>query len=182
MASVIVVFQKADDAKAIRNLLVRSGYDVNAVCTTGTQALASADTMNYGIVVSGYRYPDMVSSELHAMLPQNFRMIVVAGSRFWSDNPVEGITYLGMPIKVRELLDTLSEITAQQDSKRRRERNVARKRDDRGREIVQQAKHLLMDCRNMAEEDAYRYIQKTSMDSSQTMVETAQMIIELYGH
>ena len=61
MAGVIVVFPKSDDAKSIRNLLVRNGYDVAAVCTSGAQALSAADRIGSGVVVCGYKYPDMLS-------------------------------------------------------------------------------------------------------------------------
>lgn len=53
MAGVIVVFPKSDDAKSIRNLLVRNGYDVAAVCTSGAQALSAADRIGSGVVVCG---------------------------------------------------------------------------------------------------------------------------------
>ena len=65
MASIIVVFPKVEDAKNIRNLLVRNGYSVAAVCTSGAQVLNYADSLNYGIVVCGYKFADMMYSELH---------------------------------------------------------------------------------------------------------------------
>lgn len=49
MANIIVVFPKQEDAKAIRNLLVRNGFQVIAVCTTGAQALTSIEELNDGI-------------------------------------------------------------------------------------------------------------------------------------
>ena len=39
MSSVVVVFPKLEDAKSIRNLLVRNGVDVVGICTTGGEAL-----------------------------------------------------------------------------------------------------------------------------------------------
>ena len=35
MATIIVAFPKLEEAKAVKNLLVRKGYDVAAPCTTG---------------------------------------------------------------------------------------------------------------------------------------------------
>ena len=49
----------------------------------------------------------------------------------------------------------------------------------RSREIINQAKALLMERNNMTEEEAHRYIQKCSMDSGTNMLETAQMVISL---
>ncbi len=59
MTNVIVLFPKIEDAKNIRNLLVRHGFRVSAVCTTGAQALASANGLGDGdsglwVQVSGY--------------------------------------------------------------------------------------------------------------------------------
>ena len=49
MTNVIVLFPKIEDAKNIRNLLVRHGFRVSAVCTTGAQALASANGLGDGV-------------------------------------------------------------------------------------------------------------------------------------
>ena len=44
---------------------------------------------------------------------------------------------------------------------------------------ISNAKMLLMERNHLSEEDAYRYIQKCSMDSGTNMVETAQMVLML---
>lgn len=69
MTGILIVFPKAEDGKSIRNLLVRHGYDVAAVCTLGSQVLNDMDMMNSGIIISGYRYPDMHYMELKESLP-----------------------------------------------------------------------------------------------------------------
>lgn len=181
MTNIIIVFPKIDDGKNIRNLLVRNGYTVNAVFTTGAQLLNYIDSMHYGIVVSGYRYADMVSSELAQNLPPNFPMIVLASPRFWADNAAEGVTYLGIPIKIRELLAALETISIRQERQKRRDRMKPRQRSDDDKELVQTAKRLLMEKRGMQEEDAYRYIQKNSMDSGNGLVDVAKMILAMYG-
>ena len=43
MSSVIVAFPKAENAKNIKNILVKSGYDVPYICTTGAQILQSSN-------------------------------------------------------------------------------------------------------------------------------------------
>ena len=69
MNGIIVVFPKAEDGKSVRNLLVRHGYEVTAVCTQGSQVLNYVDTMNDGIVISGYKFSDMYYFELKNSLP-----------------------------------------------------------------------------------------------------------------
>ena len=44
---------------------------------------------------------------------------------------------------------------------------------------IKNAKSLLMERNHLTEEEAFRYIQKSSMNNSTNMVETAQMILTL---
>ena len=62
--NIIVLFPRAEDAGNVRSLLVRHGFQVSAVCTTGAQALTQANDLGDGILVCGYKYPDMIYSEL----------------------------------------------------------------------------------------------------------------------
>ena len=59
MAGIIVAFPKEEDARKIKNLLVRNGFSVSSVCTTGAQAIGLADSYSQGIVICGYRLPDL---------------------------------------------------------------------------------------------------------------------------
>ena len=65
MIDIIVVFPKLNDGQGIRNLLVRNGYRVATVCTSGSQAMSFMDNIDYGIVVCGYKFNDMVYSDLY---------------------------------------------------------------------------------------------------------------------
>ena len=49
----------------------------------------------------------------------------------------------------------------------------------RGKELINEAKALLMERNNLSEEEAHRYIQKRSMDNGTGLTETAQMILSL---
>jgi response regulator NasT len=47
--------------------------------------------------------------------------------------------------------------------------------------MIDRAKRGLMKKNRMTEEEAHRYLQKTSMDSGTGLTETAQMILRLIG-
>ena len=179
MTNIIVLFPKIEDAKNIRNLLVRHGFQVPAVCTTGAQALASANGLGDGIVVCGYKYPDMMYSELQDCLPSHFEMLLVASQRVWSEYGREGIVCVSMPLKVHELLSTLEMMAAGIERRRKKRRSRPKERSEADKRVLQEAKSLLMERNGMTEEEAHRYIQKCSMDSGTNMVETAQMIISI---
>ena len=52
-------------------------------------------------------------------------------------------------------------------------------RSPREQQFIDEAKALLMEEKQLPEEDAHRYIQKISMDSGRGLVETARMILSM---
>ena len=81
MVNIVVVFPKTEDAQAIRSLLNRSGYTVNAVCTSGAQALMAVDRLGRGVIVSGYKYPDMMYQDLYEEVAGRFAMLLIPSAR-----------------------------------------------------------------------------------------------------
>lgn len=179
MAGVIVVFPTTEDARNIRNLLVRNGYTVAAVCTSGAQALSAADRLTGGVVVCGYKYPDMLYEELYENLPRSFGMLLLASGRALGEGVAEGVVSLAMPLKVHELLASLDMVLAQLERQRKKKRAMPAQRSEKEKKVIDEAKALLMERNHMTEEDAHRYLQKTSMDSGTNLVETAQMLLAL---
>ncbi|MDD3797035.1 MAG: ANTAR domain-containing protein [Lachnospiraceae bacterium] len=179
MANIVVVFPKPDDARNIRNLLVRNGYSVTAVCTSGMAALQAADNLNEGIVVCGYKYPDMLYNQLYESLPRTFAMLLMASERVISEGIPEGIISVCMPLKVHDLMDTLELLSDEVERQRRKRKSMPRRKNEEEQKQIKEAKELLMERNQMSEEEAHRYLQKTSMDSGTNIVETAQMILSL---
>ena len=64
-------------------------------------------------------------------------------------------------------------------SYRRKEKKKPKLRSEKEQNYISNAKMLLMERNHLSEDDAYRYIQKCSMDSGTNMVETAQMVLML---
>jgi len=179
VTSVIVVFPKIEDAKNIKNLLVRHGFSVSAVCNTGAAAINYADSMNSGIIVCGYKYRDMMYTELHECLPPQFEMLLVASRQLWEEYGERDIVSVAMPLKVHELINTLEMMIINMERKRRKQRLKPKVRSEEDTRLILKAKRMLMERNNMSEEEAHRYLQKTSMDSGTNLVETAQMIISI---
>lgn len=92
MNGIIVVFPKAEDGKSVRNLLVRHGYEVTAVCTQGSQVLNYVDTLNDGIVISGYKFSDMYYFELKNSLPPGFDMLLMASPECAGNVPTQRLS------------------------------------------------------------------------------------------
>ncbi len=179
MMNIIVVFPKLEDAKNIRNALVKNGFLVPAICTTGAQALQHADELGAGIVVSGYSFSDMIYSELRADLPRGFEMILVASQRRLEECRGEDLVCVSIPVRLHDLVNTLNMIQETHARRSRRSSGKPKQRNERDTAAIRQAKELLMARNNMTESEAHRYIQKCSMDNGTNMVETAKMVLSL---
>ena len=95
------------------------------------------------------------------------------------DGDVEGIVGLSTPIKVYDLLNTVNMMLQSMDRRRKKRRKELKNRDSKQQETIRKAKELLMTRNNMSEEEAHRYLQKSSMDSGTNMVETAEMVLSI---
>ena len=179
MISIVIVFPKLENAKSIKNILVRSGYEVSAVCTTGAQALQVLNNLDGGIVICGSRFMDMMYTELLGYLPEGFQMLLVASQANWANREVADLVCLSMPLKVHELTQTIEMMLYSQQRKRKKRKAMPKERSEEEKKCIRKAKELLMERNNFSEEEAHRYIQKTSMDSRTDMVETAQMILSM---
>nr|WP_243175999.1 ANTAR domain-containing protein [Dorea hominis] len=138
-----------------------------------------ADTVDEGIVVCGYKLKDMMYTDLREYLPESFDMLLVASQDKWSDGLVRGVMGLSMPIKVYDLMNTIEMMLTNIDRRRRKRKKQLKNRDPKQQETVRKAKELLMARNNMTEEEAHRYLQKSSMDSGTNMVETAEMVLSI---
>ena len=93
------------------------------------------------------------------------------------DDARELLRDFGMPFKTSELISTIDMITSVFVRRIRKKGNIPIKRSRSQNQVIEDAKRLLMERNAMSEPEAFRYIQKTSMDTGRTMVESAQMII-----
>ncbi len=177
MISIIVAFPKQENAQMIKALLIRSGFKVSALCTTGAQVMAALDDISDGIVVCGYKFPDMMYNELKEELPEHIDMMLVAGRANLQDAAGEGVVCVEMPVKAGDLVDTLSMMAEAAERRRKRRKAVPRKRSREEQDVIDEAKAILIERNNMSEEEAHRYLQKTSMDTGTGLVEAARMVM-----
>ena len=179
MSSLVIVFPKIEDAKRIRDILIRHGFDVDAVCTTDSQALGEMNDRNGGILICGYKLPDMFFMELHECMPESFEMLLIASSRVLGTCGDYHIAAIAMPLSVYELVNTLQTMQQQVRRRLKKAKVKPKARSKEEQEILDKAKRLLMERNSMTESDAHHYLQKCSMDSGTNLIETAQMLLTL---
>ena len=179
MTNIIVVLPKLDDAKNIKNVLVRNGIRVTGICCTGAQAVSQADGLHDGIVICSYKMPDMLYSELHEYLPPGFEMLLMASRNLINECYGNDIVCLTMPLKVNDLINTVGMMSEDIERRRRRNKLKPKVRSVEEEAAIREAKELLMGRNHMTEEEAHRYLQKCSMDSGTNIVETAHMVLSM---
>ncbi len=177
MVNIIVALPKMEDAKGIRGVLMKNGFQVTAVCATGAQVLSQIQDLNDGIVICGYKMTDMIYTELHDCLPDGFDMLLLASQAVVNERRCGDIMSLSMPLKVYDLVNTVEMMCRTITRRRRRDRLKPKQRNPEEEALIKEAKELLMNRNHVTEQEAHRYIQKSSMDSGTNMVETAQMIL-----
>lgn len=178
MLSIIVAFPNIDDANRIKSLLVRKGYDVILTANNAAQVINMVNRLDAGIVLCGSRLKDMPYQDVYNSLPDNFSMILMASMNVVSECYNDDIVCVPMPLKVNDLIKAI-EVAYNLYRKRFKAEKKPAKRSDKDKQIINEAKELLMNTRGMTEDEAHRYIQKISMDSGNSMVETAQMVLLL---
>ena len=176
--SIVIALPKIEDAKKIRTILNRHGFSVASVCNTGANALASISDLESGILICGYRLNDMYYRDVAEYLPDYFELLLLGSARVISEAP-NSILSVEMPMKVEDLVNTVSMMIMQLERRWKKEKRKPKVRSWKEQNYISNAKMLLMERNHLSEEEAYRYIQKCSMDSGTNMVETAQMVLML---
>ncbi len=177
--NIIVAFPKQDTARSIKKILMQNGYHVDSVCTTGSQALQSANELGGGIIVCGCRFVDMMYTELHEYLPPQFELLLVASPANCTERSLANIVCLSTPLKVHELIQTVEMMESTFIRRKKKQKEKPKVRSEEEKSLITEAKALLMERNNMTEEEAHHYIQKRSMDNGTGLTETAQMILSL---
>ena len=104
VSNIVIAFPKPEVAANIRKILSQSGYTVTAVCTTGAKTLESVNNLEQGILICGYRFVDMMYTEIYDYLPPEFQMLLIASRTSIDEREISNLVSLSMPMKVHELL------------------------------------------------------------------------------
>ena len=176
MGCIIITIPKSNMAKRLREIIKRNGiWEEVVLCSKGSETIRAVKKLDASVVICSQKFSDMGYEELSCYLPQAVKMILLTkedSGTLFSGNIIK----LKMPFRGEELLNILHGILslAKNETKKK-----PKKRSKEEQEVIDQAKELLIRKNNMSEPDAFRYIQKNSMDMGRNMVDTAWMIIRM---
>ena len=108
----------------------------------------------------------------------SFEMVMLVSPSMVEDTRIRGISILHMPVKVKDLINSVEMqfVVSQRRIKNKKYKPIVRSIEEQ--EIIKEAKKVLMEVNFMTENEAHKYIQRKSMNNSDTLVETARLILE----
>ena len=176
MGCIIVAMPKLEDARKIGDMLWRKGVKVSLTCTLASEVLYEAQNAKEGIVICSVKLKDMGYMELAGYLPKMVDIILLTHDISMA-NELDNVVNMTMPFKPSDLVDTVNMLIHQHERILNKQKETLSKRSGDEKAIIDRAKFILMERNDMTEPEAYRYIQKCSMDSGTNMVETAEMVL-----
>ena len=179
MGSIIIALPRQETARKIKEILLRHGFGDTIAVSTAAAALQEIGRLSHGIVISGTKLPDMDYTDLLDCLPRYFDLLLLDTTQNVSHRRQPGLVAVTMPVKAYEFIDTVNMMLQNLDRQVVKRKDKKPKRTEKEENYIRNAKYVLMERNHMTEEEAFRYIQKSSMDTGRNMVETAQMILTL---
>jgi two-component system, response regulator PdtaR len=178
----------ADDESIIRmdlrEMLTNLGYLVVGEAGDGRSAVNQARELRPDVVIMDIKMPDMDGIEAAKVLTQERIAPVVLLTAFSQRDLVERakeagvVGYLVKPFRESDLGPAVEVALARFSEFRTLEKEVADLTETlETRKLVDRAKGILMDTQNLSESDAFRKIQKMSMNTRKPMKDIAEAII-----
>ncbi len=178
----------ADDESLIRmdlrEMLTNLGYLVVGEAGDGRSAVNLAREVRPDIVIMDVKMPDMDGIEAARILTEERIAPVLLLSAYSQQELVQrarqaGVAgYLVKPFRESDLTPAIEVVLARFSEFRALEREVATLGDAlETRKLVDRAKGILMDTQGLNENDAFRRIQKMSMNNRKSMRSVAEAII-----
>ena len=182
----------AEDESLIRldivEILRDNGFDVVGEAGDGETAVALATELRPDLVIMDVKMPQLDGISAAEKLHKGNIAPVVLLTAFSQKELVErageagALAYVVKPFTQNDLLPAIEIALARWDQIRALEAEVTDLSDRfETRKLVDRAKGLLNQRMGLAEPEAFRWIQKASMDRRLTMAEVAQAVIEQLG-
>lgn len=178
----------ADDESVIRmdlkEMLANLGYLVVGEAGDGLSAVNLARELKPDLVIMDIKMPSMDGIAAAKVLTEERIAPVLLLTAFSQQDLIEGakeagvVGYIVKPFREQELVPAIEVALERFREFRQLEKDVSDLKDAlETRKLVDRAKGLLMDSQDLSEADAFRRIQKMSMNSRKSMKEIAEAII-----
>jgi len=172
-------------AHKIKNILTHAGYHVSDICVSGNETIRKVRQSPPEILLVNFEMHDLTGLEVARIIGDENLCSVVLMVGNEQRNYVErsiaeyDITVLLKPLSKIAMMNTIDIVLQARNRMYSLSRQLEKAKSDlENRKIIEKAKGILMKTKYVSEGEAYRRIQKMSMDNRVSMREVAERICE----
>lgn len=177
---IIIALNNARTSEKLQALLSQEGYEIVALCSSGNDLIRAINKYSPDLALVGYKYKDMSLLDVYEALSNktNFLAIVNEPYRSYIEEDTD-IYCIGTKISnilLTNAIDLIFQSKRRIEKLKKQVEKLEHTLEDR--KIIEKAKGKIMESSGIAENEAFRYMQKLSMDSGKKMKDIAALILE----
>jgi two-component system, response regulator PdtaR len=189
LARVVIAEDEAIVRLDLKEILVTAGYEVVGETGRGDEAVTLVEQHQPDLAILDVKMPGMDGIRAAREITSRHKVAVLLLTAFSQRDLIEeardsGVSaYLIKPFQPRDLLPAIADVLAKarqdwaideeaQHSTDGAEDKIATRR------VVDEAKQVLMDRDDLSEDEAFRFIQRTAMQTRALMRDVAQQVVD----
>lgn len=176
---IVVALSNDEVSEKLKLMLVQNGYDVIATCSSGNELIRIVMNSEPDLAIVGYKFKDMSVLDAYETLFDATSFLAMVNEPYKSYIEEDTDIYcIGTKIS-NVLLTNAIDLIFQSKRRINKLKEQVEKLETRleDRKIIERAKGYLMQSSNITENEAFRYMQKISMDSGKKMHDIALLIL-----
>ena len=178
--NVVIGISNKETSEKIKSLLLQEGYQVTHIVESGNELIRIIRSYDIDIAVVGYKFRDMTLIDVYNRVGDLSKFLAIVNDPYKSFIQEESdIFCIGNPINKVILTSSLDMIiqSERRVNKLKKQVEVLEHKIEE-RKIIDKAKRKLMKVKDIEEDEAFRYIQKSAMDKRISALEIAEKILE----
>jgi response regulator NasT len=169
----------------LKETLEEEGYEVVGQTGRGDEAVKLVQELKPDLAILDVKMPGMDGLEAASQISADKQAAVLILTAFSQRDLIEkardagALAYLVKPFQKSELIPAVEVALGRfQEMKALQDQNLSLAEQLETRKLVDRAKGTLMDKHGLSEADAFRFVQKTAMDTRATLKSVAQDVID----
>lgn len=184
---VLIIDDQEVQRMILRKFLMIAGHQVVGEGVNGDEAITLTKQLKPDVIIMDVKMPVMDGIEAAKKISSSFPLPIILNTARNDQKTISRakeagvMAYLVKPLREEEINPTIElAISRFQEFQVLRQENLNLKKSMETRKVIERAKGLLMDKEGISEKEAFRKIQKISMDKRESMSKVAEALIMIY--